>query len=162
MACGEQSDPLKVVRLPGWSRDMLDDYTNELDRTFRDCGVSLAYVFGSMARGREADRKAISDMDIAVVFPESMPRSEMKDAWYRLRDALEHVFCREDFDLVVANDASAALRYRIIRDRDLIYCSSEQELALFECKARREWHDMSHFRKMQRRSLEAHYGVDDR
>lgn len=149
-------------RLPPWQRSDLDAHASRLDEAFRQAGASLAYVFGSLARGREADRKAISDLDIAVVFPPETPRETMRRAWYELRAALERIFGREDFDLVIANEASAALRYRIIRDRDLIYSAGEDELARFESQARRDWLDMAYFRAIQRKALEQRYGGDKR
>ncbi len=149
-------------RLPPWERSELDRRAAELEAAFREAGASLAYVFGSMARGREADRKAISDLDIAVVFPPGTPRSAMREAWYSLRAALERVFGREDFDLVIANDASAALRYRIIRDRDLIFAAGEEQLARFESEARRDWLDLGYFRSIQRKALERRYGGEER
>ena len=147
-----------IRALPPWQRSDLDARAPEVEEAFRSSGVSLAYVFGSLARGREADRKAISDLDIAVVFPPQTGREAMRRAWYGLRAALERIFGREDFDLVIANEASAALRYRIIRDRDLIYWAGAGELARFESQARRDWLDMAYFRAIQRRALEQRYG----
>ncbi len=144
-----------------WERSLIDRKAGELRAVFARAGVDLAYVFGSLARGREADRKAISDLDIAVVFSSSTPEQKQKEEWYRLRADLEHVFGREDFDLVVANAAPAALRFRIMRDRDLIYCDSQADLVRFEAEARRDWNDMQYFRQIRRRALEDRYGVSE-
>ncbi len=140
-----------------WKRGILDERQADLESAFQSCGVCLAYVFGSLARGREAEAKAISDLDIAVVFPDSLSKKQITESWYRLRAALEIVFGREDFDLVIANGAPAALRFRIIRSRDIIYCADEAVLICFEAQARREWQDMQYFRHIQRQSLERRY-----
>lgn len=146
-------------RLPEWRRNVLDERAEELARIFQDAGVELVYVFGSLARGREKDRKAISDLDLAVVFPDNLDSGERRSRWYDLREALEQLFVREDFDLVIANEATSALKFQIIKDRDLLWSSSDAALAKFESAARRDWNDMQYFRTLQRQALERRYGI---
>jgi predicted nucleotidyltransferase len=75
-----------------------------------DARVRFAYVFGSVAEG--TDRPS-SDVDLAVsVYPRG---TLLDDA--RLHDALADALGREDVDLVVLEDASLWLAYRVVAGR---------------------------------------------
>ena len=69
------------------------------------CGVRVAYLFGSRARGQECEG---SDLDLAFWFAESTTALERLDQITALESALR-VQSEVPLDLISLNDASPAL-----------------------------------------------------
>lgn len=60
-------------------------------------GVSLAYLFGSVAQGRE---RPDSDLDVAVLFADDVPRERYGDLRVHLLTELVGLTHTDDVDLV--------------------------------------------------------------
>lgn len=96
---------------------------------FRKEGVLLAYIFGSSAIGN-ATRE--SDMDIAVLLPENLNKSDRFNIRLRLIDKLSSIF-KKNIDMVVLNDtASLFFKYVIITEGQIIYEKFEGSRGQFE------------------------------
>ena len=66
-----------------WRRDVLDQKRDALAAAFARHGVIAAYVFGSLARGRDPGRVTDgSDLDLAILLPWSLSEEER---WHRAR-----------------------------------------------------------------------------
>lgn len=83
--------------------------------------VILAYLFGSVAKGKE-DR--LSDVDIAVFIDREIDKSGRFDLRLRLSGVLSGIMNRM-VDLVILNDTPAQLAFEIIKHGELIFCSDK-------------------------------------
>lgn len=103
--------------------------------------VTLAYVFGSTARG---ERRADSDIDIAVLFDVQPSATEQ----LALRDAL-CAAAQIPVDLVVLNDASPLLAHEVISEGRALLVTETAAQALFEMRAIAFYLDTAHLRNVQ-------------
>ena len=93
-------------------------------------GVTLAYLFGSTSR-REANR--LSDIDIAVLFDDTLLQKEAFDLQLELIGELTGLLKTNNVDLVIINDSPLLLTYNIIRE-GIILKSDEPVRVKFETK----------------------------
>jgi predicted nucleotidyltransferase len=93
-------------------------------------GVTLAYLFGSTIR-REANR--LSDIDIAVLFDDTLLQKEAFDLQLELIGELTGLLKTNNVDLVIINDSPLLLTYNIIRE-GIILKSDEPLRVKFETK----------------------------
>ncbi|MHC1756389.1 MAG: nucleotidyltransferase domain-containing protein [Methanosarcina sp.] len=93
-------------------------------------GVTLAYLFGSTIR-REANR--LSDIDIAVLFDDTLLQKEAFDLQLELIGELTGLLKTNNVDLVIINDSPLLLTYNIIRE-GIILKSDEPVRVKFETK----------------------------
>jgi uncharacterized protein len=80
--------------------------------------VVALLLFGSYASGRET---AISDVDVAVLLDCSVDKELFMQERLRLMVELSSFLETDHFDLVILNEASPALAYRVIRDGQLLF-----------------------------------------
>lgn len=103
--------------------------------------VRLAYVFGSVARGRAGRR---SDVDVAVLFDgEPAPRT-LDDLTEDLEDA-----AGRPVDLVDLAEAPPLLAHQIVSTGRCIVCRHPSERAAFETRTVLRYLDTAHLRKIQ-------------
>ncbi len=93
-------------------------------------GVTLAYLFGSTARG---EANCLSDTDIAVLFDDTLLQKEAFDLQLGLLSELTGLLKTNNIDLVALNDSPLLLTYNIIRD-GIILKSDEPLRVKFETK----------------------------
>ena len=109
--------------------------------------VVFAYLFGSISRGTAGE---LSDIDIAIfIDPLGLPQAGNYGYQSDLLVELQ-VLLEKEVDLVLLNDASAALRYRVLRDGSLIYCRSEKKRQLFHERTVMQYLDLQPLLKVQR------------
>jgi predicted nucleotidyltransferase len=107
--------------------------------------VRLAYVFGSVARGRARPR---SDVDVAVLFEgESAPR-----VLDHLTEDLEDAAGRR-VDLIDLATAPPLLAHQVVSTGTCIVCRHPRERAAFETRTVLRYLDTAHLRKIQHRYL---------
>ncbi|MBN2488564.1 MAG: nucleotidyltransferase domain-containing protein [Methanosarcinaceae archaeon] len=92
--------------------------------------VSLAYLFGSTARG-EAHK--LSDTDIAVMLDESLSKKDALGLELNLISELTGILKTNNVDLVVMKNAPLLLNYNIIRNGRILK-SDESKRVEFENK----------------------------
>ena len=108
--------------------------------------VLFAYLFGSLARGTAGP---LSDVDIAVfIDPLCTPQTGTFDYRSDLPVELQSLLEKE-VDLILLNNASMILKYRVLRDGSLIYCRSEKERQLFHEQTVAQYLDFQPFLKVQ-------------
>ena len=105
---------------------------DDVSRTLREILVAdgrlvLAYLFGSQATGRAGPR---SDVDVGVLL--SGDEATRRQAHGELMDALVRRLGTEAIDLVDLREAPIPLRYRVIRDGQLLHSSDEKARQRFE------------------------------
>ena len=91
--------------------------------------VLVAYLFGSYGRGRATVH---SDVDIAVLAEQTLSREQSFDLRLALIDELQGLLHREAVDVVILNEAPLALRYRVLRDGQLLFCRDDQLRILYQ------------------------------
>ncbi|AKB76737.1 nucleotidyltransferase [Methanosarcina horonobensis HB-1 = JCM 15518] len=92
--------------------------------------ISLAYLFGSTVRG---ESNCLSDIDIAVLFDDTLLQKEAFDLQLELISELTGLLKTNNVDLVVLNDSPLLLTYNIIRN-GIILKSDEPLRVKFETK----------------------------
>ena len=116
---------------PVMSQSNLEQLEQKLrDFLFRVEGVTLAYLFGSTARG---ESNCLSDIDVAVLFGDTLLQKEAFDLQLGLLSELTVLLQTNNIDLVVLNDSPLLLTYNIIRD-GIILKSDEPLRVKFETK----------------------------
>jgi predicted nucleotidyltransferase len=124
----------------------LDPLLPALHDTFLRCGVALAYLYGSQARG---DIGPLSDVDIAVLFQPDIASSDRSDRLLDLIGELMTVFKRSDVFVADLVNASPLLRHRVYRDGRLLYCADDRLRVKFLTEALRDYEDTRPLRIIQ-------------
>jgi predicted nucleotidyltransferase len=116
----------------------------KIDPTLRLRPVTLAYLFGSLARGR-ADSE--SDIDIAVLLVPTLSKKERLAQRLELTESIAELLGRhsEDIDVVVLQDAPSLLRYNVVRSGQLLYARDGGARTAFEREVQRTYKDEEPF-----------------
>ncbi len=125
----------------------LGPYREALEGAFEHRGVTLAYLYGSQARG---DAGPLSDVDVAVLFEPGVPDSERFNRVLNLIGELGSVFGRDDVYVVDLADASPLLRHRVYYDGVVLYCTDDGVRVRFATKALRDYVDTEPLRRIKR------------
>ncbi len=117
----------------------LNAYAKTLEQYFASVEeVVLAYLFGSLARGRAW---AHSDVDIAVLL-QGHPNADLCfDLRLKLITDLIGILHYNDVDVVILNQAPPALRYAVLRDGILLFCRNRQAMIDFRVRTLNEYFD---------------------
>ncbi|MHC1605395.1 MAG: type VII toxin-antitoxin system MntA family adenylyltransferase antitoxin [Candidatus Methanofastidiosia archaeon] len=89
--------------------------------------VKLAYLFGSVAEGKEGK---LSDVDIAVFLDESLRKKDMFNLQLKLASGLTTILKTDNIDLIVMNNAPLLLRYNIIRHGKILKHDMETKIRI--------------------------------
>ncbi|MCR4442978.1 MAG: nucleotidyltransferase domain-containing protein [Peptococcaceae bacterium] len=100
-----------------------------------------AYLFGSCATG---DIKPLSDIDIALLFDKNGHAQRMEAQI--LIEAM-NTMGTEEIDLLVLNGAPLRIKYGVLRNRRLIFCSDKYKRADFETAVIMEYLDFARLRR---------------
>jgi predicted nucleotidyltransferase len=111
----------------------------ELNSLFEQEEVLLAYLFGSLVRGKG------NDVDMAALVD--------RDNLSRLREKLWEVLGTQRLDLVNLRTASPLLRFEVISTGVLVYKKNDDIENAFEMATIREYKDTAHLRKKQSLTL---------
>ena len=112
----------------------------QLPALFETHGVQLAYLFGSLNRGPEAN-----DVDLAVWVPD-LPA-------FRLRDPIVECLGTERLDLVDLQRASPVLRFEVLKTGHPLYVADEAFQECYEMQVIRAYRDTHYLRRRQREYL---------
>jgi len=113
--------------------------------------VIVAYLFGSQARGGAGP---LSDVDVAVLAPESLPRDGARfDLRLRLTNELITLLGVDQVDVVVLNDAPLLLQHRVLRDGLVLFCRDELARVRYEAQAILKYLDFRHIEQMHNEAL---------
>ena len=95
-----------VKKLTGQGKKRVVEFLSTQER------VKLAYLFGSVAEGREGK---LSDVDLAVFLDESLSKKEKFSLQLKLISELTGILKTDRIDLIVMNNAPISLNYEIIK-----------------------------------------------
>lgn len=105
--------------------------------------VVAGYLFGSVPEGYEHKK---SDIDIAVLFDDSLNKFQIFDLEIKLGNRLQEALHR-NVDLLVLNRADPCLIFRAIRGT-LIFEKNPTTRALFEAKALGKYYFQKHYQQI--------------
>ena len=106
------------------SQSDLEELEHKLSEFFSSVdSVTVAYLFGSTVRG---EANGLSDIDIAVLFDETLTKKETFDLQLEVIGELGILLKTNDIDLVLLNESPLLLSYNVIRD-GIILKSDEQK-----------------------------------
>lgn len=112
--------------------------------------VKVAYLFGSTVRG---EANCLSDIDIAVLFVETLSKEEAFDFQLKFIGELTTLLKTNNLDLVALNDSPLLLTYNVIRN-GIILKSDEPVRVRFETKIMSRYLDEQyHIKRHTRESL---------
>jgi len=115
----------------------------------RPSGIVVVYLFGSEGRGTAGPR---SDVDVAVLYSESPPRT-LESPAFALETDLERLLGRP-VEVVALNSAPVDLVHRILRDGRILFEGDRSARIAFEVRARNEYFDLlpilRRYRKLER------------
>jgi len=116
--------------------------------------VRLAYLFGSLVRGRS---NKLSDIDIAVLLDEERYRALDEKEPYGYKAALiadlMGMLHTNEVDLVVLNEAPPLLAHEVIRTGVVVFCRDERERIAFEVHTKKRYLDTKPLREIKRHYL---------
>jgi predicted nucleotidyltransferase len=108
--------------------------------------VLFAYLFGSLSKGTAGK---MSDVDIAV-FLDQDKHAAAGLFGYQSEFSVElERLLQERVDLVILNSAPLVLRFKIIKDGQLMFCRSESARRAFHERTIREYLDFRPFLRAQ-------------
>jgi len=106
--------------------------------------VKLAYLFGSVARGKEGK---LSDLDLAVFLDESLSKKERFNLQIALISEISSILKTDNVDLVVMNDASLSLNYEIIKSNHPLFVRDKIQKIDLEHKILSRYLDRRYYEK---------------
>lgn len=127
------SNPRRAAKMT-----MIDINEKALKDVFAPHHVVVAYLFGSQARGEATFR---SDVDIAVLLSEEIPRERYGHVQLDLMVQLMEALHRDDVQVVILNSAPLLLKHRVLQDREILYCADERKRVQFESRVLSEYFD---------------------
>ena len=113
-----------------------------------DRRVDCAWLFGSVARGEAGP---LSDVDVAVLLAATVPPEARMDTAAALVEELERRCGR--VDLVLLDEASPALRHRVLRDGLLLVERDARRRVAFETRSIQEYLDFKPLADIYDRAL---------
>lgn len=133
----------------------------DCSRFLADKGVVVCYLFGSYASTAPSD---LSDVDIAVLFDEDVPREEYFNRELELIGIFQRLVDDEAVDLGRLNGASVDFAYEVIKGGKVIYEESPEVRIDFETRTTAKYLDMApireeYFSALRRRAKEGKLGT---
>ncbi|MDQ2882879.1 MAG: nucleotidyltransferase domain-containing protein [Actinomycetota bacterium] len=108
-----------MIEASGTTVPSTHDLTERLSRLLAgESSVLVAYLYGSHARGRPGP---LSDVDVALLLD-----SDEEQRRLELTAAIAHAVSPAPADIVILNDAPAALAYRVLRDGKVLVSRNDR------------------------------------
>lgn len=121
---------------------------------FEKHGVSIAYLFGSRARGTAGP---LSDTDIAVVFERGLSVNDRFERRLSVARELETVIRDGEVDVVdLESVTSPVLKFIATREGELLMCNDDERRVMLESKIFHEHEDTAYLRRVQQEIMRKH------
>jgi len=123
--------------------------------------IEALYLFGSTVAG---GRTPLSDLDVAVLLPEGVPRERYLELRLRMIAELSDLLDTDRVDLVILNQAPPLLAHRVVTRGRLIWARDDITRTRFEARAIQEYLDLKPLYELERRYMaerikEGRFGV---
>lgn len=129
---------------------------SKIKNVFFKHNVELAYLFGSQARKKITP---LSDVDLAVLFNVQVPPQEYGNLQARIISELMLILKRSDIDVVVLNNTTPLMKFLVINQGEIVFCSNNQARVKFEVEARREYFETEPIRRIQNEAFKKRYST---
>jgi len=118
--------------------------------------VEVAYIFGSVARGRDG---ALSDIDIAIIIDSKQINEKAYRYGYRaeIHTDLIKLLKTNNIDLVILNEANTLLKHQVLHYGKLICSKNEKKRIEFQIDIINKYND---FKQLIKPHLAAGVGSD--
>jgi len=113
--------------------------------------ICFAYVFGSIAKNA---LRPLSDIDIAVYLQENDPNQDLFEKRIRLLHQLFQLLGTERIDLIILNNSSLELNYRILKSGYLLIENKPEKRIEFYHKIVRNYLDFSPFLNIRNKIIQ--------
>lgn len=90
--------------------------------------ISAAYFFGSFGSG---DVKPLSDLDLAVLFDDSLNHHEMVVLENKLRVDIAEALHTDEIDMVILNTAPLSVQYGTLKNKTIIICENSGQMVKY-------------------------------
>ena len=100
--------------------------------------VSLAYLFGSVARGGVGP---LSDVDVAVLLADIPDDDTCFEIRLDIIGGLMRLLRTDEVDVLILNQSPLTLRYAVLRDGVLLFARSQAEAVAFRIRTLNEYFD---------------------
>ncbi|MEA1925134.1 MAG: nucleotidyltransferase domain-containing protein [Candidatus Altiarchaeota archaeon] len=111
-------------------------------------GVISAYIFGSIAEGRETK---LSDIDFAFYLDESLTKEKKTEIKLKLINNLTQIMGTDNIDVIIMNNAPTTLRYNALKSGRLITSTHETKRVMFEAKTLSQYLDRKYYNEKHTR-----------
>ena len=108
--------------------------------------IEVAYIFGSVAQGRN---NVLSDIDIAVITDDQQISGKTYRYGYKaeILTDLSKQLKTNKIDLVILNEATTLLKHRVLYYGKLIYSKNERKRIDFQIDTINRYNDFKHLMK---------------
>lgn len=136
-------------------KDMkIDEIKRKLSPIFKKRRVALAYLFGSRVHGRVTP---LSDVDVAVVFLDTVAKDRQFDLELSLMADIGGVFGVDRVDIVnLETCRSPLLKHRAVFYGKPLYSTDEPQRFKVEHRIMRAYEDTEHIRQTQYEIMRQH------
>jgi len=112
--------------------------------------IIFAYIFGSVARGRE---NRLSDLDIAIYVDEAK-KPKSSSFGYR-SDLIADIqpLSKREIDLIILNEVSISIAFSVLKDGKLVFTKSDKKRVEFHESVMRKYLDFLPALKVQEKYL---------
>lgn len=121
-----------------------EQYNKLVDFLSKQEHVRLAYLFGSVAKGKAGK---LSDVDIAVLLDESLNKKQRFDLQLELISDISELLKTDKIDLVVINEVSLSLKFEIIKANYPLFVRDRMEKIDFEQMVMSRYLDRRYYEK---------------
>ncbi len=112
--------------------------------------VNALYFFGSLVKG---GLKPLSDIDIAVLFMNSVSRKDREKLVLDLMGVVEEKLSTSEFDLIELNSAPLRFAYNVLKEGKLVFVKDKGELIDFREKTVKHYLDFNYYRRQLDKDL---------
>jgi predicted nucleotidyltransferase len=125
-------------------KTLSEQYNQLIDCLSKQEHVRLAYLFGSVAKGKAGK---LSDIDIAVLLDESLNKKQRFDLQLELISDISKLLKTDKIDLVVINEAPLSLKFEIIKANYPLFIRDKIEKIDFEQMVMSRYLDRRYYEK---------------
>jgi predicted nucleotidyltransferase len=141
-------------------KKLIEKNKKKLEKIFKKEGVVLAYLFGSVARGKMGP---LSDIDIAVLFSEKVRKEKFFDKRLELASEIDEALKTYKTEVICLNEAPPLLKHRAVFYGIPIFISNSKLKREFEFRVLQEYEDFRYhletaYKIMRRQIKEGVFG----
>lgn len=133
---------------------VLKEFQNTLNPIFQKHDISIAFIFGSYAKGQARND---SDIDIGVVFEKKYSPAVFFQKEIALSANISEILHIDTVDLInLKTVVSPVLKHNVVFEGKLLFAKDEKKLFQLQKEVLQEFEDTKHLRQVQYEYLKKH------